>query len=83
MANLLQKQWFSDRAFYVTVSDADIGSLKSLYTLFDKYLDYMLAKFEETPYEYEIYLILSFLAKTFLWHKQLFDKLLYVKINNL
>ena len=63
MANLLQKQWFSDRAFYVTVTDAHIWSLKSLYTLFDKYLDYMLVKFEETSYEYEINLILSFLAK--------------------
>ena len=27
--------------------DADIGSLKSLYTLFDKYLDQMLLKFEQ------------------------------------
>ena len=30
------KNWFSDRAFYVTIADADIGSLKSLHTLFDK-----------------------------------------------
>ena len=34
-------------AFYVTVADADIGSLKSLHTLFDKYLDHMLVKFEQ------------------------------------
>ena len=26
---------FSDRVFYVTIADADIGSLKSLHTLFD------------------------------------------------
>ena len=46
MANLLQN-WFSDRAFYVTIADADIESLKSLHTLFDKYLDHMLVKFEQ------------------------------------
>ena len=41
--------WFSDRAFYVTIIDADIGRLlKSPHTLFDKYLDYMLVKFEQT-----------------------------------
>ena len=28
--------------FYVNIVDADIGSLKSLHTLFDKYLDHML-----------------------------------------
>ena len=40
----------SDRAFYVTIADADIGSLKSrshLHTLLDKYLDHMLVKFEQ------------------------------------
>ena len=40
------KYWVFDRAFYVTIADADIGSLKSLHTLFDKYLDHMLVKFE-------------------------------------
>ena len=30
-------------------ADADIGSLKSLHTLFDKFLDHMLVKFEENP----------------------------------
>ena len=30
-----------------TIADADIGSLKSLHTLFDKYLDHMLVKFEQ------------------------------------
>ena len=33
--------------FYVSIADADIGSLKSLYTLFDKYLDHMLVKFKQ------------------------------------
>ena len=42
------KNYFSDRAFYVTHdSDADILSLKSLLTLFDKFLDHMLGKFEQ------------------------------------
>ena len=30
----------------LTVTDADIGSLKTLHTLFDKYLDHMLVNFE-------------------------------------
>ena len=30
-----------------TVSNADTGSLKSLHTLFDNYLDHMLVKFEQ------------------------------------
>ena len=38
---------FSDRTFYVTITDADIESLKSLRTLFNKYLDHMLMKFEQ------------------------------------
>ena len=38
----------SDRAFYDTLADADIGQLKSLHTLFDKSLDHMLMKFEQT-----------------------------------
>ena len=33
--------------FYVTIADADIRSLKSLNTLFDKYLDHMLTKYEQ------------------------------------
>ena len=41
------KNWFFDWSFYVTIADADIGSLKSLHTLFDKYLDHMLMKFEQ------------------------------------
>ena len=31
----------------VTIADADIGSLNSLHTLFDKYLDHVLVKFEQ------------------------------------
>ena len=34
MVNLLQNL-FSDRAFYVIITDADIGSLKSHHTLFE------------------------------------------------
>ena len=33
--------------FYVTITGTDIGSLKSLHTLFDRYLDHMLVKFEQ------------------------------------
>ena len=32
---------------FVTITDADIESLKSLRTLFDKYLDHILMKFEQ------------------------------------
>ena len=32
---------------YVTITDADIGSLTSLHTLFGKYLNHMLVKFEQ------------------------------------
>ena len=45
MSNLLQN-WFSDRAFYVNITDPDTG-LKVFHTLFDKYLDHMLLKFEQ------------------------------------
>ena len=44
-ANLLQKNWFSNRVFYATITDADIGTLR---TLFDKYLDHMLVKFKQS-----------------------------------
>ena len=33
---------FSEPAFYAKIIDADIESLKSLHTLFDKYLNHML-----------------------------------------
>ena len=35
------------KLFPATVANADIGSLKSLHTLFNKYLDHMLVKFEQ------------------------------------
>ena len=38
---------FSNRVLYVTITDADIESLNSFHTLFDKYLDHMLVKFEQ------------------------------------
>ena len=31
----------------ITIADADIGSLKSLHILFDKYLNHMLVKFDQ------------------------------------
>ena len=33
--------------YYWSIADADIESLKSLHTLFDKYLDHMLVIFEQ------------------------------------
>ena len=53
---------FSDRVFYVTIADADIWSLKSLHTLFDKYLDHMLVKFEQNRMVWTVQK-LSFLTK--------------------
>ena len=41
------KSCFLGQAFYATITDADIGRLKSHHTLFDKYLDHMLVKFEQ------------------------------------
>ena len=38
---------FSIGYFYIVIADADIESLKSLHTLFDKYFDHMLVKFEQ------------------------------------
>ena len=81
------KNWFSDRVFHVTIADADIGSLKSLHTLFDKYLDHMLVKFEQnrmvrTMQNFELFdekwltifdKVLTPFWKTVLWLKQLFD----------
>ena len=34
------------KLFRVIITNADTGSLNSIHTLFDKYLDYMLAKSE-------------------------------------
>ena len=41
------RKWIFRSDIYVTIADADIGSLKSLHTLFDKYLDHMLVEFEQ------------------------------------
>ena len=46
MENLL-KNPFSNRTFYVTITDADIKSVKSLHTSFGKCLGSMLVKFEQ------------------------------------
>ena len=46
-ANVLQKLIFRLGILCYHIADADIGSLKSLHTLFDKYLDHMLVKFEQ------------------------------------
>ena len=40
------KNWLSNQAFYITIADANIGSLKSLH-YFDKYLDPLLVEFEQ------------------------------------
>ena len=90
------KKWFSDRAFYVIIADADIGSLKSLHTLFDKYLDHMLAKLEQNRMVRNIQNFVVFdkkwstifdkvltpFWKTFLWLKQLFDAKILIKHAN-
>ena len=44
--NLLPKL-IQQSGIYVTIAYVDIGSLKCLHTLFDKYLDYILVKFEQ------------------------------------
>ena len=38
---------FPLKLFPATVANDDIGSRKSLHTLFDKYLDHMLVEFEQ------------------------------------
>ena len=57
MANYC-KNWFSDGAFYVTIADADI---KSLHTLFHKYLDHMLVNLNKIAWR-EPYKLLCFLT---------------------
>ena len=70
--------------FHVTIADADIGSLKSLHTLFDKYLDHMRVKFEQNRMVRTIQNfdkkwlkffdnVLTPFWKTFLRLKQMFD----------
>ena len=79
-----RKNWFSTRVFYITIADAEIGSLKSLYTLFDEYLDHTLVKFGQnhmvrTLQNFELFdkkwltifdKVLTPFWKTFLWLKQ-------------
>ena len=81
------KNWFSDREFYVTITEADLGSLKFLHTLFGKYLNHMLVKFEQkfivrNIHNFKLFgkkrlsifeKVLTPSWKTFLWHKWLFD----------
>ena len=43
----LAKLIFLQGVFFLPLHDANIGSLKFLHTLFDKYLDPMLVKFEQ------------------------------------
>ena len=47
MSNLLQKMIFQSGIFDVAITEANIESLKSLVTLFDKYFDHKLEKFEQ------------------------------------
>ena len=51
------------KLFPATVPNADIGGQKSLHTLFDKYLDHMLVKFEQNLW-CKLHEILNFLTKT-------------------
>ena len=69
------KNRLSDRTFYVTIAESDIGSLKSLHTLFDKYLVRTIQYFELFD---KIWLtifdkVMTPFCKTFLCLKQLFD----------
>ena len=41
------KNWFSDRAFLITIADPDIGIIKSLHIIFVKHLDHILVNFEQ------------------------------------
>ena len=79
------------------IADTNIESLKSLHTLFDKYLDHMLVKFEQNLMIRTIQncvlfdkkwftifeQVLTPFWKTFLWLKQLFDtKLLIYRLSS-
>ena len=70
------KNWFSNRAFYVTIDDADIGNLKSLHTLFDKYLDHMLVKFEQNRMVWTVQKFVLFWQKIVNHFWQSFDAIL-------
>ena len=83
---------FPIRYFMLLFSDADVGSLKSLHILFDKYFDHMLVEFEQnrmvrTIPNFELLTkkwlfifdkVLTPFWKTFLWLKQLFDAKLLI-----
>ena len=64
---------FFDRAFYVTIADADIERLKSLHKLFENYLDHMLMKFEQNRMVRTIQIFVLFDKKKWL---TIFDKVL-------
>ena len=87
MANLSH---FFDQTFYVTIIDADIGRLKSLHTLFDKYLEYMMVKFKQNHMvrniqNFELFgekmvaKVLTPFWNRLLYQKQLFDAQIYLK----
>ena len=63
MAKIHFKNVFSDRIFYASITVADIVSLKSLHTLFDKYLDHMLFKFEQNRVLRNIQILSFFVQK--------------------
>ena len=78
--------------FCIIIADADIGSPKSLHTLFDKYLDHMLVKFERNCMVRNVQNLELFdrmwltifdnvlmpIWKMFLWLKQVFDAKLLI-----
>ena len=45
--NLLHRNWVSDRAFFITIGDPDIESMKSLHIIFVYYLDHILVNLEQ------------------------------------
>ena len=51
---------FPHRAFYITFTDPDIRSPKSLRTLFDKFLDHMLVKCEQNRIVRNIQMVKNF-----------------------
>ena len=67
------KNWFSDRAFYFTITNADIRNLKFRHKLLDKHLNHILVKKKTKIVWYKIYRILSFLGKK--W-STIFEKVL-------
>ena len=61
---------FAVKTLPVTVANADIGSLKSLHTLFDKFLDHMLVNLDQIVWA-KLHEVVSFWGK-----KNIFDKAL-------